>query len=192
MTIGSLFSIHTVAELPVTICTDVDFSTINNIEVVSTQLPMGMFVALAYNGAFFEAAFVSNLSDFLLQMQQKYTNARFTVNNPHLQSIVESLFKPEIYSTLSPVTILLSGTPFQLKVWNELLKIPFGKTIAYNDIAIKLDDKNASRAVGTAVGQNKIAYLIPCHRVIAKNGKLSNFRWGIERKKQLLAWEYTY
>jgi AraC family transcriptional regulator of adaptative response/methylated-DNA-[protein]-cysteine methyltransferase len=192
MTIGLLFSIHSVAELPVTICTDVDFSTINNIEVVSTQLPMGMFVALAYNGAFFEAAFVSNLSDFLLQIQQKYTNARFTVNNPHLQSIVESLFKPEIYRTLSPVTILLSGTPFQLKVWNELLKIPFGKTIAYNDIAIKLGDKNASRAVGTAVGQNKIAYLIPCHRVIAKNGKLSNFRWGIERKKQLLAWEYTY
>lgn len=192
MTIGLLFSIHSVAELPVTICTDVDFNTINNIEVVSTQLPMGMFVALAYNGAFFEAAFVSNLSDFLLQIQQKYTNARFTVNNPHLQSIVESLFKPEIYRTLSPVTILLSGTPFQLKVWNELLKIPFGKTIAYNDIAIKLGDKNASRAVGTAVGQNKIAYLIPCHRVIAKNGKLSNFRWGIERKKQLLAWEYTY
>lgn len=191
MTIVSLFSIHNVAELPVTVCTDVDFNTIDCIEVVYTQLPMGMFVALLYDGAFFEAAFVSNLSDFLLKMQQKYTNARFTVNNPHLQSIVESLFKPKIYSTLSSISILLSGTPFQLKVWNELLKIPFGQTVSYDYIAVKLGDKNASRAVGTAVGQNKIAYLIPCHRVVAKNGKLSNFRWGIDCKKQLLAWEYS-
>jgi len=189
MTIGSLFSSHRVAELQVTVCTDVDFSTIDSIEVVSTQLPMGLFVALAYNGAFFEAAFASNLAEYLLQMQQTYTNARFTVNNPHLQSIVKSLFEPEKYSLVPNITMLLSGTSFQLKVWNELLTIPFGQTMSYDDIAIKLGDKKASRAVGTAIGQNKIAYLVPCHRVVAKNGKLSNFKWGIECKRQLLNWE---
>ena len=185
----SLFSCRTIAGLTLTVATNIDFNTIDSIEVAHYQSPIGQYIALAYNGAIFEAAFTSNIEEYLQQMQQTYTSAKFVVNNPHLQSIVEGLFKPENYSTLTPINILLSGTPFQVKVWNELFKIPFGQTTTYDAIAIKLDDKKASRAVGTAIGQNKIAYLVPCHRVVAKNGKLSNFRWGVERKRQLLTWE---
>ena len=81
------------------------------------------------------------------------------------------------------------GTEFQQKVWNELLNIPFGETVSYLDIALKLGDENATRAVGAANGKNPIAIVIPCHRVIATNGKLTGYAYGLETKKWLLRWE---
>ena len=78
------------------------------------------------------------------------------------------------------------GTEFQQRVWNELLKIPFGRTVAYGDIAVKLGDKKAVRAVGTANGSNPIAIIIPCHRVIGQNGTLTGYAGGLQRKQWLL------
>ncbi len=83
----------------------------------------------------------------------------------------------------------LKGTPFQLKVWEALLKIPAGCVVAYKDVAEKVGDAKACRAVGTAVGRNPIAYLIPCHRVIRETGGLKNYRWGSARKKAPLPGE---
>lgn len=83
----------------------------------------------------------------------------------------------------------VEGTEFQKKVWNELLKIPFGKTVSYNDIAKKLGDKEAVRAVGHANGKNPIAIIIPCHRVIGSDGKLVGYAGGLWRKKWLLNFE---
>jgi len=83
----------------------------------------------------------------------------------------------------------LEGSDFQKKVWNEILKIPFGKTKTYNDIAKKLGDKEAVRAVGNAVGKNPLAIVIPCHRVIGSDGKLVGYAGGIWRKKWLLNFE---
>ena len=83
----------------------------------------------------------------------------------------------------------IKGTDFQKKVWNELLKIPFGKTHAYIDIAKKLGDKNALRAVGNANGKNPISIIIPCHRVIGSNGELVGYGGGLWRKKWLLEFE---
>jgi AraC family transcriptional regulator of adaptative response/methylated-DNA-[protein]-cysteine methyltransferase len=82
--------------------------------------------------------------------------------------------------------LYLKGTEFQLKVWNALLKIPAGSLSTYGKIASAIGYPKAQRAVGTAIGKNPILYIIPCHRVIAQNGKMGGFYWGIEKKIALL------
>lgn len=81
------------------------------------------------------------------------------------------------------------GTEFQKKVWKQLLKIPYGKTKSYKDIATAIKDPNASRAVGTANGKNPICVLIPCHRVISADGKLGGYSGGLDKKIKLLSIE---
>jgi methylated-DNA-[protein]-cysteine S-methyltransferase len=80
----------------------------------------------------------------------------------------------------------LQGTEFQRKVWNELINIPFGETLTYKDIASKLGDINAARAVGNANGKNPISIVVPCHRVVGSYGKLTGYAGGLERKAWLL------
>jgi AraC family transcriptional regulator, regulatory protein of adaptative response / methylated-DNA-[protein]-cysteine methyltransferase len=88
--------------------------------------------------------------------------------------------------------LVLHGTPFQRKVWRALLDIPTGETVSYSEIAQKIGYKSAARAVGSAVGANNIAYLIPCHRVIRRDGVIGQFRWGTPLKTALLRWEGLY
>ena len=82
-----------------------------------------------------------------------------------------------------------SGTEFQKSVWNELLKIPFGKTKTYGEIAKAIGKPKAARAVGSACGKNPLAIIIPCHRVLGMNGKITGFAWGTEIKEWLLGHE---
>ncbi len=88
-----------------------------------------------------------------------------------------------------PMRLVLRGTNFQVKVWEALLRIPPGRFVCYQDLARTLGRPEASRAVGAAVGRNPISLLIPCHRVILKSGVVHNYRWGLHRKKALLALE---
>jgi AraC family transcriptional regulator of adaptative response/methylated-DNA-[protein]-cysteine methyltransferase len=88
-----------------------------------------------------------------------------------------------------PLTLHLRGTNFQLKVWEALLAIPEGTTTSYGDLAESIGRPGASRAVGTAVGGNPVAYLVPCHRVLRASGAAGGYRWGTERKRAILAWE---
>ena len=83
------------------------------------------------------------------------------------------------------------GTPFQKRVWKELIKIPYGKTVSYQEIALRLGNKNLTRAVGGANNKNPIIILIPCHRVIGKNGNLTGFACGVYIKEKLLNIEKT-
>ncbi len=83
----------------------------------------------------------------------------------------------------------LQGTDFQLKVWNKLQKIPFGKTITYKELAQRIGNKKAIRAVGNANGKNPVSIIVPCHRVIGSDGKLRGYGGGIEKKKWLIAFE---
>ena len=83
------------------------------------------------------------------------------------------------------------GTNFQLKVWEALLRIPPGSVITYQDIAVQIGLPEGSRAVGNAVGRNPLPVLIPCHRVIRKDGNFGGYRFGSPRKKALLGWEFT-
>ena len=89
----------------------------------------------------------------------------------------------------APITLALKGTNFQIKVWEALLRIPPGTVVSYGDIARAIGHPDSYRAVGTAVGRNPIAYLIPCHRVIQRSGAFGNYRWGAARKRAMLGWE---
>ena len=85
--------------------------------------------------------------------------------------------------------LLVMGTNFQIKVWDSLMRIPRGGVVSYQDVARAIGHPNAQRAIGRAVGSNPIAMLIPCHRVILKSGAIHNYRWGVERKRAILAFE---
>jgi AraC family transcriptional regulator of adaptative response/methylated-DNA-[protein]-cysteine methyltransferase len=106
-------------------------------------------------------------------------------------SATEPLIAPvfSLGNNPAPISLYLTGTNFQLKVWEALLNVQAGKVTTYEQIAAQIGHPGALRAVGTAVGHNPIAYLIPCHRVIRKMGDFGNYRWGPARKKALLGWE---
>lgn len=100
-----------------------------------------------------------------------------------------SIFRSRMH--FQPLSLHLKGSPFQLKVWEALLNIPPGMVTTYGQLAAGLDMKNSSRAVGTAIGKNPVAVLIPCHRVIQASGAAGGYRWGTDRKRIILAREST-
>jgi AraC family transcriptional regulator of adaptative response/methylated-DNA-[protein]-cysteine methyltransferase len=104
-------------------------------------------------------------------------------------SLVEPIFNLQFNTRIKPLTLHLRGTNFQLKVWEALLQIPAGQVSTYEGIASRIGNPSATRAVGTAIGHNPIAVLIPCHRVIRKAGDFGQYRYGALRKKALLAYE---
>ncbi|UEM03803.1 methylated-DNA--[protein]-cysteine S-methyltransferase [Skermanella rosea] len=101
--------------------------------------------------------------------------------------IVDRVFGGEAAGEAIP--LVLRGTNFQIKVWEALLRIPAGRFVSYQDLARAVGRPEAPRAVGAAVGRNPISLIIPCHRVILKSGVVHNYRWGVRRKKALLAYE---
>ncbi|WP_208725739.1 methylated-DNA--[protein]-cysteine S-methyltransferase [Leptospira noumeaensis] len=107
-------------------------------------------------------------------------------NDEHqkLKDYFQKLTIPE-----TPIPLYVYGTEFQLKVWRSLLKIPLGTLCTYGDIATSIGQTSAQRAVGTAIGKNPIAYLIPCHRVIQTSGLFGGYRWDPDRKRMIIAWE---
>ncbi|MBK9008148.1 MAG: methylated-DNA--[protein]-cysteine S-methyltransferase [Anaerolineae bacterium] len=106
-------------------------------------------------------------------------------------ALVGPIFDLRFNTRIKPLTLHLRGTNFQLKVWEALLQIPAGSVSTYEGIASHIGNPNAVRAVGTAVGHNPIAVLIPCHRVIRKAGEFGKYRYGALRKKALLAREFV-
>jgi AraC family transcriptional regulator of adaptative response/methylated-DNA-[protein]-cysteine methyltransferase len=106
--------------------------------------------------------------------------------------LIEPIFDLRYNHRGKPLNVHLRGTNFQLKVWEALIKIPVGEVATYAGIAARIGNPGATRAVGTAVGHNPIAVLIPCHRVIRKVGDFGNYRYGALRKKALLAREFSY
>jgi AraC family transcriptional regulator of adaptative response/methylated-DNA-[protein]-cysteine methyltransferase len=125
----------------------------------------------------------------LKSLKQKWENAKITVAPAKTRALVDQIFNPIKSGKPQPLHLFLSGTNFQIKVWEALLKIPAGTVASYEDIAARIGMAKASRAVGNAVAQNPIAYIIPCHRVVRKLGEFGNYRWGAARKKAILGWE---
>lgn len=128
--------------------------------------------------------------DFLNKSKGKFSSDDLKIQNEHLKNCVKQLddyfqgkrkeFELKLY---------LKGTDFQKKVWKELLKIPFGKTISYGEVAKRIKNPKAVRAVGQAVGKNPISIVVPCHRVIGSDGSLTGYASGLHRKKWLLKHE---
>ena len=109
------------------------------------------------------------------------------VGNPEVARQIEEFFAGKRQAFDFPLAP--KGTEFQKRVWAELLKIPFGDTISYGELARRIGNPAASRAVGRANATNPIALIVPCHRVIGTNGKLTGYGGGIELKDKLISWE---
>jgi AraC family transcriptional regulator of adaptative response/methylated-DNA-[protein]-cysteine methyltransferase len=117
----------------------------------------------------------------------RWPQARFVEDAPALAPWVANAFGAQ--DAGHPVPLHLIGAPFQIKVWEALLRIPSGHVSTYSEIAGAVGHPAAVRAVGTAVGRNPISYLIPCHRALRKSGGLGGYHWGLPVKRALLAWE---
>jgi AraC family transcriptional regulator of adaptative response/methylated-DNA-[protein]-cysteine methyltransferase len=125
-----------------------------------------------------------------LEVLHKYwPNASLVENTSVTQPMVAEIFGSSIYDADNPLHLYLSGSNFQLKVWEALLSIPSGSVVSYRDIAGYLGEPKASRAVGNALARNPVAVLIPCHRVIHSLGEFGNYHYGEPRKVALLGWE---
>ncbi len=120
-------------------------------------------------------------------LQKEYRNAEIRRDETNLKEYVEAI-TANLKGTNKTLDLPLDlqATAFQMRVWDVLRKIPYGETVSYQSVAEKLGNKNAVRAVAAACASNRVALVIPCHRVVRTNGELSGYRWGVERKKQIL------
>src|SRR3954471_20655319 len=104
-------------------------------------------------------------------------------------TVAQPIFDTRLWRADHPLRVVLSGTDFEVRVWESLLKIPMGRAVCYSDIANKIKNPKASRAVGAAVGRNPVSFVVPCHRALGKGGTLTGYHWGITRKQAMLGWE---
>ncbi len=122
-------------------------------------------------------------------LRKSWPYARLVHDPTATQPLVGAIFRRSDEGSIDPLHVYLSGSNFQLKVWEALLRIPAGNVVSYRDIAGYLGDPAASRAVGNALAHNPVAVLIPCHRVIHSIGEFGNYHYGEARKIALLGWE---
>ncbi len=132
----------------------------------------------------------SNRTRALEELRGLWPKAKWMRNDAAVQSSAAEIFaRAKAGVARRPLTLFVKGTEFQLKVWRALLQIPAGRLTTYGKLASMINSPQACRAVGTAVGSNELAWLIPCHRVIRQTGALGGYRWGTERKRAMIAWE---
>lgn len=164
-------------------------------EIINTttfSTPLGeMFAAASKKGIVMLTFFTPFYIEAKIEVLKKTLNAEvIPANNEIFKALRIQLNEYfEKKRTTFEIPLQLIGSPFQVKCWKELLNIPYGKTISYKEQAIKIGNEKAFRAVANANGQNMIDILVPCHRVIANNGKLSGYTGGVEKKEFLLKLE---
>ena len=127
--------------------------------------------------------------DPLTELRYFWQQADIMENPDASRDLIDRIFNPSFTDTGTPLHLILNGTNFQIKVWEALIKIPFGAVVSYEDVAIQVGMPGATRAVGSAVGKNPISFMIPCHRVIRKTADFGNYGGGTARKKAILGWE---
>jgi AraC family transcriptional regulator of adaptative response/methylated-DNA-[protein]-cysteine methyltransferase len=130
-----------------------------------------------------------NKPDALNEMLETWQAASIIENPEAGKNIIKQIFRQSSDQAQAPIKVLLRGTNFQIKVWEALLRIPEGTAVSYGSLADAVGHPGAQRAVGTAVGHNPVAYLIPCHRVLRTNGEIGGYHWGTTRKRAILARE---
>jgi AraC family transcriptional regulator of adaptative response/methylated-DNA-[protein]-cysteine methyltransferase len=152
------------------------------------ESPFGRLIVASTPKGFCYMAFDNHQGDAIKGLMTKFPNAHLQHQTDSFQQNALAIFHND-WNTLSQVKLHLKGTDFQLKVWEALLKIPMGKLSTYGSIAEQIGTPTASRAVGTAIGSNPIAFLIPCHRVIQSSGNIGGYMWGPTRKTAIIGWE---
>lgn len=129
----------------------------------------------------------AHLDHALAEARADWPLSRFVEDAPATAALAATAFGPS--GEAAPLRLFAKGTPFQIQVWRALMRVPAGAATSYGDLAAELGRPGAARAVGRACGANRIAILIPCHRVIRETGAIGGYHWGLERKQAVLAWE---
>jgi len=153
-----------------------------------SESPFGEIITASTEKGVCYMAFAENKENALRDLVNKFPNASFFEKQDDFQQNALSIFTKD-WSELGAIKLHLKGTDFQLKVWESLLTIPMGKLSTYGNLAREIGSPKASRAVGTAIGSNPVAFLIPCHRVIQSTGKIGGYMWGSDRKQMMIGWE---
>ena len=122
-------------------------------------------------------------------MKRRWPNAGYVEDIEGTAGLAQRVFDTRMWRADQPLRVVLIGTDFEVRVWDALLKIPMGQLSTYGNIAAAIHNPNASRAVGTAIGSNPVAFLIPCHRVIQSTGTFGGYMWGPTRKTAIIGWE---
>ena len=125
----------------------------------------------------------------LRDMRARWPKARYVEDFAATAATARRIFDPALWRPQQPLRVVLIGTDFEVRVWEKLLTIPMGALTTYSGIAAKVGEPKAARAVGAAVGKNPICFVVPCHRVVGKNGDLTGYHWGLTRKRAMLGWE---
>ncbi len=153
-----------------------------------SESPFGNIIVASTSKGICFMAFAEDETTGFIVLRDKFPNAKFSKKLDLAQQNALFIFQND-WSKLSEIKLHLKGTDFQLKVWEALLKIPMGQLSTYGSIAHQIQKPNASRAVGTAIGSNPVAFLIPCHRVIQCSGTFGDYMWGNTRKTAIIGWE---
>jgi AraC family transcriptional regulator, regulatory protein of adaptative response / methylated-DNA-[protein]-cysteine methyltransferase len=152
------------------------------------ESPFGNILVASTVKGICHMAFADNETEALAALQKNFPNAKYKQMVDLIQQNALYIFTHD-WKSLSKIKLHLKGTAFQLKVWETLLKIPIGQLSTYGNIAEHLQSPKASRAVGSAIASNPVAFLIPCHRVIQSTGTFGQYHWGATRKTALIGWE---
>lgn len=152
------------------------------------ESPFGNLIVASTSKGICHMAFADDEQKALRELKQHFPNASYKQMLDLIQQNTLYIFSHD-WSKLDQIKLHLKGTAFQLKVWETLLKIPVGRLSTYKIVAEKIDNPNALRAVGTAIGQNPVAFIIPCHRVIQSAGTIGKYHWGSTRKSAIIGWE---
>ena len=152
------------------------------------ESPFGPLLVASTPKGICHMAFVEDGPVAFADLRARFPNAGFRQMTDLIQQNALYIFTQD-WSRLKEVKLHLKGTDFQLKVWESLLKVPMGALTTYKDVAGRLGNSKASRAVGSAVGDNPVAFLIPCHRVIQSSGLIGQYHWGANRKTAMIGWE---
>ena len=152
------------------------------------ESPFGNVIVASTTKGICHLAFSDYDDEAFSVLQNQFPKANFRQKTDLLQQNALFIFTQD-WQKLPKIKLHLKGTPFQLKVWEALLQIPMGQFSTYGSIAQQIDHARASRAVGSAVGSNPVAFLIPCHRVIQSTGHIGQYHWGSTRKTAIIGWE---
>ena len=152
------------------------------------ESPFGKMIVASTSKGVCHMFFEDNEERALVDLEKRFPNAIYHQITDRFQQDALFIFQ-EDWRQLNQIKLHLAGTPFQMKVWESLLKIPMGGLSTYGDIAKSIERPKAARAVGTAIGSNPVAFLIPCHRVIQGSGNIGGYMWGPTRKSAIIGWE---
>jgi len=151
------------------------------------QGPFGKFILAVTSGKrICSLEFKEDEQEATESLKQQWNGSELKYDPGITAPLAKGLFSHE--STV-PLRLLVKGTPFQLKVWEALLKIPFGELVSYQAVSEHVNNPRGLQATGSAIGKNPIAFLIPCHRVVRKTGEINGYRWGLDKKSALIGWE---